>query len=160
MVTLSLLRQHATWNILLDCWFKWCLAYIWMKMNDLCVKVWAETVHPGPFVIHMEAISLETLSRHWSCVCVLAKAWLSPLHSNMLMYLRCALIGPSDAHPAPPVFTGSLQSVLQSDPCHWEWACSANIMQTNTSLLFGTSRSNPATVEERENKSKRKGRMG
>lgn len=42
--------------------------------------------------------------------------------------------------PAPPVFAGSLQSVLQSDPRHCALAHGANIMQTNTSLLFGTSR--------------------
>lgn len=88
-----------------------------------------------------------THNRPWSCVFGLrerpSNPHAIPLHSNMLMYLRSALIGPSDARPAPPVFMGSLQSVLQSGPRHCVRACSANIMQTNTSLLFGTSLTDP-----------------
>lgn len=83
-----------------------------------------------------------THARLWSCVCVRfirsTNPHAAPLHSNMLMYLCSALIGPSDARPAPPVFMGSLQSVLQSGPRHCARICCANIMQTNT-LLFGTS---------------------
>lgn len=80
------------------------------------------------------------------------------LHSNMLMYLCSALIGPSDARPAPPVFMGSLQSVLQSGPRHCVRARSADIMQTNTSLLFGTSCADPPLRKKREKVSKGKRR--
>lgn len=111
---------------------------------------WAVTADPRSFVTHTAVVSLETNSNHTTgrghtfvCFVRPTNPHAVPLHSNMLMYLCSALIGPSDAHPAPPVFAGSLQSVLQSGPRHCVRACSANIMQTNTSLLFGTSCTDP-----------------
>lgn len=59
--------------------------------------------------------------------------------------------------PAPPVFTGSLQSVPQSGPpppC-----AGANVMQTNTSFVVGHFSLRPAGAGEKEGKGE-KGERG
>lgn len=61
---------------------------------------------------------------------------------------------------APPVFAGSLQSVLQSDPRHCALAHGANIMQTNTSLLFGTSLAHRREMEKAHRRERREGKKG
>lgn len=119
--------------------------------DNLCVGA----ADPGSFVTHMPVVSLETNHEHipgrghvFMCLVTPTNPHAVPLHSNMLMCLCSALIGPSDARPAPPVFTGSLQSVLQPGPRHCVRACSANIMQTNTALLFGTLCTDPPMWEK------------
>lgn len=101
----------------------------------------------------------------WSCLCVSCVCFTRstdphavPLHSNMLMYLCSALIGPSDARPAPPVHTEASKSVLQSGPRHCVRACSANVMQTNT-LLFGTFYTNPPLWKKGSKVSKKEKKM-
>lgn len=67
----------------------------------------ALTTKQGAFVAHVCNTRLLKIVHF----CVLHKVQnphAIPLHSNMLMYLYSALIGPRDARPAPPVFIGSL----------------------------------------------------
>lgn len=71
------------------------------------------------------------------------------------MYLSSALIGPSDACPAPPVFMGSLQSVLESGPP--PLCAGANIMQTNTPFVVWHFSRRPAGVGESREGEREKG---
>lgn len=70
------------------------------------------------------------------CRCVFRKVRGSPLHSNMLIYLCSALIGPSDARPAPPAFAEASSRFCSRGPCQSVRACSSNVMQTNTLVVW------------------------
>ncbi|MEQ2214287.1 hypothetical protein XENOCAPTIV_030083 [Xenoophorus captivus] len=54
----------------------------------------------------------------------------------MLIYLCSVLIGPSDARPAPPVFTEASSHSCSQGPRQHVRACSSNVMQTNTLFVW------------------------